>query len=153
MSDSRIDKLMEQELYPLDPAVTRRVVRKFNDLELLEDNLKSRVTERRTWLRMNLKPHFAWPKIKARARLMEAAGELRFLANALGWRSYYRARNISTRCVSRLCAEDDTAAHAKECPFMERKWEKEYKADTKKRAQYYVELNRERRRRFDYPIL
>ena len=46
MSDSRIDKLMEQELYPLDPAVTRRVVRKFNDLELLEDNLKSRVTER-----------------------------------------------------------------------------------------------------------
>ena len=36
------------------------------------------------------------------------------MANASRWKSYYRARDVSTRCMSRLCSEDDTAAHAHE---------------------------------------
>ena len=55
--------------------------------------------------------------------------------------------------MSRLCSEDDTASHAKVCPFMETKWTKECEDDLEKRADFFVKLNRERRDKYGYPIL
>lgn len=85
---------------PLDPGLTKKQVKHVNDVELLVDNFKSSSSERRHCLRMNQKPHFGWSRMEARARLMEASGGFRFMANASGWKSYYRARDVSTRCVS-----------------------------------------------------
>ena len=67
--------------------------------------------------------------------------------------SYYRARQVSVRCVSRLCEDDDTAEHAKVCKFMETKWMDKYEEDNKLKAEYFARLSRERRRRFGYPLL
>ena len=60
---------------------------------------------------------------------------------------------MSTRCVSRLCPEEDTVHHAKQCQFMYTKWEDKFEEDDKMKAVYLVRLNRERRRRFNMPIL
>ena len=70
-----------------------------------------------------------------------------------GWRSFYRARNISTSCVSRFCAAEDTEYHAKRCTFMETKWKDEYDDDDRLKARYLAKLSGERLRRFDLPIL
>ena len=137
----------------LDPDLIKMKVREANDDELFKEVLGSKAAEKRTWLRLRVKPHFKWTKLEARARILEAAGGLRFLAQASGWRSFYRARQLSVRCVSRLCEEDDTDSHAKVCKFMETKWNDAFEENNKKKAEYYVKLNRERRRRFGLPIL
>lgn len=137
----------------LDGDLLKRRVKEVNDDELLKAVLSSKSAEKRVWLRLRVKPHFKWPKMEARARILEAAGGFRFLAQASGWKTFYRARQISSRCVSRLCTEDDTASHAKECPFMNTKWMEKFEDDNKLKAEYYVKLNKERRRRFGFPIL
>ena len=137
----------------LDPDLVKERIRKVNDEELLRDVWKSSVVERRAWLRLRWKPHFKWPKMQARARILEAAGGLRFLAQASGWKSYYRARQVSTSCVSRLCDAEDTAEHAKICKFMITKWKDDYEDDNRMKADYFTRLNRERRRRYGFPIL
>ena len=52
-----------------------------------------------------------------------------------------------------MCEEDDTAAHAKKCQFMNTKWLDKFEGDNKLKAEYYVRLNKERRRRLGLPIL
>ena len=137
----------------LDHELVKTRIRDVNDMELLKEVWESSAGEKRAWLRLKVKPHFKWPKVQARARILEAAGGLRFLAQSSGWRSYYRARQVSVRCVSRLCEEDDTADHAKVCKFMETKWKDDYEDDNQKKAEYFARLSRERRRRFGYPLL
>ena len=89
----------------------------------------------------------------ARARILVAAGGMRFMAQASGWKSFYRARQLSVNCVSRMCDAEDTADHAKVCRFMTTKWSDKFEGDNKLTAEYYVKLNKERRRRFGLPIL
>ena len=137
----------------LDPDLLKRTVKEVNDKELLREVLNSSAAQQRVWLRLRIKPHFKWPKAMARARILEAAGGFRFMAQASGWRSFYRARQLSVTCVSRMCKEDDTASHAKICKFMNTKWKEKYEGDNKLTAEYYVTLSRERRRRFGLPIL
>ena len=137
----------------LDTDLIKKKVKEANDNELLLEVWGSKAAEKRTWLRLRTKPHFKWTRCEARARILEAAGGLRFLAQASGWKSFYRARQLSVRCVSRLCEEDDTASHAKVCKFMNTKWQDSFDEDNKKKAEYYVKLSRERRRRFGLPIL
>ena len=93
----------------LDPELTKKKIREVNDDELFKEVWMSRTAEKRTWLRLRVKPHFKWPKVMARARILEAAGGMRFMAQASGWRSFYRARQLSVTCVSRLCVEEDTS--------------------------------------------
>ena len=137
----------------LDPDLTKERIREVNDDELLREVWASKAAEKRTWLRLRLKPHFKWPKMLARARMMEAAGGLRFMAQASGWKSFYRARQLSVMCVSRLCDEEDTLSHAKSCKFMYTKWSDNFEDDNHKKSDYLVKLNYERRRRFGLPIL
>ena len=137
----------------LDHDLVKQRVREVNDDELLSEVWNSSSGEKRVWLRLKVKPHFKWPKVEARARILEAAGGLRFLAQGSGWRSYYRARRISVRCVSRLCEEDDTAHHAKRCKFMETKWMDKYDDDDQLKARYFSRLSSERRRKYGFPIL
>ncbi len=115
--------------------------------------LRGKAAEKKAWLSMNWRPHFKWTKLEAKARLLEAAGSFRFLAQASGWKSYYRARGVDTRCVSRLCDSEDTATHAKICKFMETKWNEKYEDDLKLKAVYYVNLHKERLRKYGFPIL
>ena len=145
-----IPDLTTQEL---DHDLVKARIRHVNDLELLKEVWKSKAGEKRAWLRLKVKPHFKWPKMQARARILEAAGGLRFLAQASGWRSYYRARQVSVRCVSRFCEDDDTLDHAKVCKFMETKWMEKYEDDNRMKAEYFAKLSKERRRRFGYPLL
>ena len=121
--------------------------------KLVAEVIRSKAAEKKTWLRMNWKPHIKWTKLEVKARLLKAAGSMRFLSQASGWRAYYRARGISTRCVSRLCDAEDTDAHAKICKFIETKWEEKFEDDIKKKAEYCVNLHRERLRKYGYPIL
>ena len=137
----------------LDTELVKEKIRQANDDELLREVWGSRAAEKRVWLRLRVKPHFKWPKNEARARILEAAGGFRFLAQSSGWKAYYRARQISTNCVSRLCKEEDTMAHAKICPFMNTRWSDKYDEDKKLKAEYFSRLSKERRRRFGYPIL
>ena len=137
----------------LDADLLRQHVRAFNDTELLCEVLRGKAAEKKAWLRMNWRPHFKWTKLEAKARLMEAAGSFRFLAQASGWKSYYRARGVDTRCVSRLCDSEDTATHAKICKFMETKWNEKYEDDLKLKAVYYVNLHKERLKKYGFPIL
>ena len=78
---------------------------------------------------------------------------MRFLSQASGWRAYYRARGILTKCVSRMCDAEDTADHAKICKFMETKWNDKLDEDLLLKAKYYVNLHKERLRKYAYPIL
>ena len=137
----------------LDTELVKEKIRQANDDELLREVWGSKAAEKRVWLRLRVKPHFKWPKNEARARILEAAGGFRFLAQSSGWKAYYRARQISTNCVSRLCKEEDTMAHAKICPFMNTRWSDKYDEDKKLKAEYFSRLSKERRRRFGYPIL
>ena len=137
----------------LDTELVKQRIRESNDDELLREVWGSSASEKRVWLRMRIKPHFKWPKNEARARILEAAGGLRFLAQSSGWKAYYRARQVSTRCVSRLCVEDDTQAHAMVCPFMTTKWMEKYNEDKKMKAEYFARLSKERRRKYGFPIL
>ena len=137
----------------LDTDLLKRRIRDVNDDELLREVWDSKAAEKRTWLRLRFKPHFKWPKMMARARILEAAGGMRFMAQASGLKSFYRARQLSVTCVSRMCPEDDTANHAKICKFMNTKWSEKFNGDNKLKAEYYVKLSRERRRRFGLPIL
>ena len=102
----------------LDSELTKMRIREVNDDELLREVWMSKAAEKRTWLRLRLKPHFKWPKMLARARVLDSAGGLRFMAQASGWKSFYRARQLSVMCVSRMCSEEDTLYHAKRCKFM-----------------------------------
>ena len=137
----------------ISSELVKQRVRDVNDAELLREVWNSSSGEKRAWLRLKVKPHFKWPKVEARARLLEAAGGFRFLAQASGWRSFYRARQISVRCVSRLCEEDDTAEHAKRCKFMETVWMDKYDDDNQLKARYFSRLSAERRRKYGFPIL
>ena len=137
---------------PWDPELVKKAVKLANQKELFRDCLRSKVESRIT-LKEQFKPQFKWSKMEAKARLLSAAGCLKFLSQASGWRSFYRARDISTLCVSRLCSEEDTEDHAKKCKFMYTVWKEEYEGDREKRVAYLVKLNRERRRRFNFPIL
>ena len=138
---------------PLDHDILRQSVKNVNDDELMREIWASKSVEKRTWLRLRVKPHFKWPKFEARARILEAAGGFRFMAQASGWKSFYRARQLSVSCVSRMCDADDTADHAKICKFMFTKWLDKYDGNNKLKAEYYVRLSRERRKRFGLPIL
>ena len=137
----------------LDPDLMKRTIKNVNDDELLKEILDSSSAQKKPWVRARIKPHFKWPKMMARARLLEAAGGFRFMAQASGWKSFYRARQLSVSCVSRMCVEDDTADHAKICKFMNTKWNEKYEGDNKLTAEYWVKLNRERFRRYGLPIL
>ena len=139
--------------FQLNPEIIKKKVKQASDDELLMEVWGSTAAEKRTWLRLRVKPHFKWPKLQARARILEAAGGFRFLAQASGWKSFYRARQLSVRCVSRLCDADDTASHAKICKFMNTKWLEKFEDDNKLKAEYYVRLNKERRIRYGLPIL
>ena len=145
--------LPDLTLSKLDPELTKKRIRDVNDDELLMEVWRSKAAEKRSWLRLRWKPHFKWPKMMARARILQAAGGMRFMAQASGWKSFYRARQLSVTCVSRMCKEDDTAEHAKKCKFMNTKWSDKFEGDNKLSAEYYVKLNKERRRRFGLPIL
>ena len=137
----------------LDTDLIKKKVKEVNDDELFREIWASKAAERRTWLRLKFKPHFKWPKMLARARILEAAGGLRFMAQASGWKTFYRARQMSVNCVSRLCDSEDTLSHAKICKFMDTKWSKSFEEDNKLKADYVVRLNRERRVKYGLPIL
>ena len=138
---------------PLDEEVVGRQVKRVNDEENWEKCWVSNSVESRLRLREKFRPQFNWTKSQARARLLKAANNLKFLSQASGWRTYYRARQMSTRCPSRMCKEEDTERHARTCPFMETKWEAKFTTDKKLQASYLVKLNRERRVKYNLPIL
>ena len=137
----------------LDAGLLRERIRFVNDLELMREIWTGKAAEKRMGLGMKWRMHLKWTKLEAKARLLHSAGNLKFLSQASGWRAYYRARGISTRCVSRLCDSEDTAEHAKICKFMETKWDEKFEEDEKLRARYYVNLHRERLKKYAFPIL
>ena len=139
--------------HQLDTELVKRRIKEVNDDELFREILASKSAERRTWLRLRIKPHFKWPKMLARARILEAAGGFRFMAQASGWKTFYRARQLSVMCVSRMCDAEDTYSHAKICKHMNTKWSDSFEGDNRLKADYVVRLNNERRRRFGLPIL
>ena len=75
------------------------------------------------------------------------------MAQASGWKTFYRARQLSVMCVSRMCDAEDTYSHAKICKHMNTKWSDSFEGDNRLKADYVVRLNNERRRRFGLPIL
>ena len=137
----------------LDAGLLRERIRFVNDLELMREIWMGKAAEKKMGLGMKWRMHLKWTKLEAKARLLESAGNLKFLSQASGWRAYYRARGISTSCVSRLCDSEDTAEHAKICKFMETKWDEKFEKDEKLRARYYVNLHRERLKKYAFPIL
>ena len=52
-----------------------------------------------------------------------------------------------------MCDTEDTADHTKICKFMETKWNDKLDEDLLLKAKYYVNLHKERLRKYAYPIL
>ena len=88
--------------------------------------------------------------MKAKAMLAWRTGSLKFKTS---WRIYDCKKGIGVDCMAPMCGGSDTLSHVQACPFYTTKWKKEYTDMDKQMAEYLLQINRERQRKYMLPIL
>ena len=111
-------------------------------------NLRSRLANNR------VKLYHTWIKSKARMILLWRIGSLRFKDS---WHDYNQ-KGDGVGCISRFCKENDSLRQAVQCRFMRVNYRYKIKLediqqDSEELAEYLIELNKERTKRFRCPLM
>ena len=77
-------------------------------------------------------------------------GSLKFKTS---WWIYNTKRGIGVHCLLNLCPYLDNILHVQQCLFFDVKWKQEYLDSEEQLAEYLLQLNRERIRKFRMPII
>ena len=110
----------------------------------------STIIPTRPYFRVRDKSHFSWEKSKVKVLLAYKTGSLKFKT---AWRIYNTKRGIGTHCLFNLCPNLDNLYHVQQCLFYEVKWKREYLDSEEQLAEYLLQLNRERIKKFRMPII
>ena len=132
------------------PKTIRWVIKQSMALEVWGKMMRSRILQPSDTLRSSTNWYHVWPRQYARAHLFYKMGTLRFRA---AWRGYYEKKGEPVSCPSHLCGvEVDSLAHAKECLFIETKFDARKMSHPKEFAKYLVRLNQERFKKWRLPL-
>ena len=99
-------------------------------------------------MRVTDRSYHKWLKSKMKAILFFWTGLLRFKTV---WRVFNMKNGNGTSCPAPMCSEEDMFDHMKQCPFYFTKWNDKWCSDDEL-GDYLVNMNRERRSRFRYPL-
>ena len=136
--------------HPINKRVLKRAVKMANDAEVWRDCFMSTIIPTRPYFRVRDKSHFSWEKSKVKVLLAYKTGSLKFKT---AWRIYNTKRGIGTHCLFNLCPNLDNLYHVQQCLFYEVKWKREYLDSEEQLAEYLLQLNRERIKKFRMPII
>ena len=135
----RIPKVSEG---PVNKALVKRWIREQDETENWVSNVRSSVTQNVGLERVRISTNFyKLPKRSSQALVAYHAGAFKLKT---AWGSYHKVQD----CLAPMCGEKDELDHIKSCPFYDTKWKEEYEKDVKQLATYFVEVDKERRRKW-----
>ena len=121
-----------------------------NNLEIWNDCFFSPIISMRPYLGLRSRCQLGWEKMKTKAMLALRTRSVKF---KMSWRLYNCKRGIGVDCVVPMCGGPDTLSHVQVCPFYSTKWKKEYADTDEQMAEYLLQINRDRLRKYMLPIL
>lgn len=135
----RILKVSEN---PVEKKLVKRWIKVADETKIWLSNLGSSAMKKMSRERMRVSTNFyKLSNCESQSLLAFNAGAFKLKT---AWGDYHKIQT----CLAPLCDGLDELEHIMKCPHYLTKWEEGFREDCKKLAQYFVAIDRERRRRY-----